>query len=58
MIYKSESRIIVLNCGAAAAGQVLRQAETFGLTDAGYAWIVTDGVTGNFVSNLDKFGVA
>ena len=49
-VYKSESRIIVLNCGASAAGQVLRQAEKFGLTRDGYAWIVSDGVTGNFVS--------
>ena len=49
-MYKSESRIIVLNCGASAAGQVLRQAEKFGLTRDGYAWIVSDGVTGNFVS--------
>ena len=49
-MYKSESRIMVLNCGASAAGQVLRQAEKFGLTRDGYAWIVSDGVTGNFVS--------
>ena len=49
-VYKSESRIVVLNCGASAAGQVLRQAEKFGLTRDGYAWIVSDGVTGNFVS--------
>eukprot|EP00116_Pleurobrachia_bachei_P007306 sb/3467568/ len=47
-IKKSESRIIVLNCGAGAAGQVLRQAEKKGLTEKGYAWIVSDGITGNF----------
>ena len=51
-MYKGESRIIVLNCGASAAGQVLKQAETFGLTRDGYAWIVSDGVTGNFVSTI------
>ena len=50
LLYQSETRIVVLNSGATAAGVVLRQAARFGITAAGYAWVVTDGVTGNFVN--------
>ena len=55
LLYQSETRIVVLNSGATAAGVVLRQAARFGITAAGYAWVVTDGVTGNFVNIKGTF---
>ena len=56
MLRRSESRIIVLNCEASAAAQVLKQANQYGLAGFGYAWIVTDGVAGKFVSiNLNAW---
>ncbi|KAI8500058.1 hypothetical protein Bbelb_223750, partial [Branchiostoma belcheri] len=42
----SRARIVLLNCLASFGLEVLRQAGDMGLTGVGWAWIVTDGVTG------------
>ena len=41
----SGTRVVLLNCLAEQAHYVMRQAFALGMTDNGWAWIVTDGVT-------------
>ncbi|XP_002737751.2 glutamate receptor 2-like [Saccoglossus kowalevskii] len=38
-------RLVILNCLAIHARYVLRQAGELGMTQSGWAWVVTDGVT-------------
>ena len=38
-------RVILLNCLSEFGVQVLRQANDKGMTEAGWAWVVTDGMT-------------
>ncbi|XP_078700017.1 uncharacterized protein LOC144926857 [Branchiostoma floridae x Branchiostoma belcheri] len=46
------ARIIVLHCLASYAAEILRVASTMDMTGAGWAWVVSDGITG-----LDLFEV-
>lgn len=39
-------RVIILNCLDVFGEVVLKQAEELGMTGTGWAWIVTDGITG------------
>ncbi|XP_074661552.1 glutamate receptor ionotropic, kainate 2-like [Tubulanus polymorphus] len=40
-------RVVILNCLAVFGSVVLKQARDLGMTSAGWAWIVTDGMTGS-----------
>eukprot|EP00058_Branchiostoma_floridae_P005508 XP_002590996.1 hypothetical protein BRAFLDRAFT_119091 [Branchiostoma floridae] len=40
------ARIIVLHCLAGYAQQILHEASSLGMTGAGWAWVVSDGITG------------
>ncbi|CAD5116783.1 DgyrCDS5632 [Dimorphilus gyrociliatus] len=39
-------RVIILNCLDVFGEVILKQAENLGMTENGWAWIVTDGITG------------
>ncbi len=40
------ARVVILNCLADHALYVLEQAQRLGMLEAGWVWLVTDGVTG------------
>lgn len=39
--------MVILNCIATFGRRVLDQARDLGMTEPGWAWIVTDGITGS-----------
>ena len=45
-------RVILLNCLSEFGVEVLRQAKDKGMTGPGWAWVVTDGMTGSVNSPL------
>ncbi|XP_077998513.1 glutamate receptor ionotropic, kainate 2-like [Glandiceps talaboti] len=45
MIRNKGVRVIILNCLASYARHVIRQAAGLGMTQTGWAWIITDGIT-------------
>ena len=50
------ARIILLNCLAEHAAVVLEQARAEGMLEAGWVWVLTDGVTGTVsTSHRDPF---
>ncbi|XP_035671962.1 glutamate receptor 3.6-like [Branchiostoma floridae] len=51
VIKNTGARIIVLHCLAGYAQQILYEASSLGMTGAGWAWVVSDGITG-----LDALG--
>ncbi|XP_066275121.1 uncharacterized protein [Branchiostoma lanceolatum] len=46
VIKNTGARIIVLHCLASYAQQILDRASLLGMTGAGWAWVVSDGITG------------
>ncbi|XP_066287319.1 uncharacterized protein [Branchiostoma lanceolatum] len=52
VIKDTGSRIIVLHCLAPYAAEILREASTMDMTGTGWAWVVSDGITGlvSFIS--------
>ncbi|XP_019617116.1 PREDICTED: glutamate receptor 2-like [Branchiostoma belcheri] len=46
VIKDTGARIIVLHCLASYAAEILRVASTMDMTGAGWAWVVSDGITG------------
>ncbi|XP_078661668.1 glutamate receptor 2-like [Branchiostoma floridae x Branchiostoma belcheri] len=46
VIKSTGARIVVLHCLAPYARQILQESVSLGMTGAGWAWVVSDGVTG------------
>eukprot|EP00058_Branchiostoma_floridae_P025694 XP_002611184.1 hypothetical protein BRAFLDRAFT_88417 [Branchiostoma floridae] len=47
VIKQTGARIIVLHCQARYAAEILREASAMGMTGQGWAWVVSDGITGH-----------
>ncbi|XP_078692966.1 taste receptor type 1 member 1-like [Branchiostoma floridae x Branchiostoma belcheri] len=54
VIKNSGVRIIILHCLASYAAEVLRQASTMDMTGEGWAWVVSDGITGFHLFDTDN----
>ncbi len=52
VVCPSGVRVILLNCLARFGRPVLLQAAELGMTESGWAWIVTDGITGSVSTRL------
>ena len=50
MCHVSGVRVVLLNCLSTFGRVVMEQARDEGMTDAGWAWVVTDGITGSVSS--------
>ncbi|XP_078618356.1 glutamate receptor 2-like [Branchiostoma floridae x Branchiostoma japonicum] len=51
VIKDTGARIIVLHCLASYAAEIVREASTMDMTGAGWAWVVSDGIT-SYASDL------
>ncbi|XP_019616632.1 PREDICTED: glutamate receptor 2-like, partial [Branchiostoma belcheri] len=54
VIQNTGARVIILHCLASYAAEVLRQASSMDMTGEGWAWVVSDGITGFHLFDTDN----